>query len=102
MMKGNIMSEITLFCPIHAAPGKGAEMKAALLDLAAATRQEAGNICYRLHETADPDEFLIYEQWKDEAALDFHMQTPHLTAFLADEKKLLAGQPAGKFATEIK
>ena len=96
------MSEITLFCPIHAAPGKGAELKKALLELAGATRAEAGNICYRLHTTDDPDEFLIYEQWRDDAALDFHMHTPHLTAFLADEAKLLAGQPAGRFATEIK
>lgn len=96
------MSEITLFCPIKAAPGKGAEMKTALLALAAETRKEAGNICYRLHTADDPDEFIIYEQWRDAAALDFHMQTPHLTAFLADEKGLLAGEPAGKFATEIK
>ncbi len=96
------MDEITLFCPIHAAPGKGAEMRSALLALAEATRKEAGNICYRLHTTDDPDEFMIYEQWRDAAALDFHMQTPHLTAFLADEKGLLAGQPAGKFAAEIK
>ena len=96
------MSEITLFCPVNAAAGKGAEMKAALIELAEATRKEAGNICYRLHETANPDEFLIYEQWRDSAALDEHMQTPHLTAFLADEKKLLAGEPAGRFATEIK
>lgn len=96
------MSEITLFCPIKAAPGKGEKMQAALLALAEATRKEPGNICYRLHTTADPDEFMIYEQWQDEAALDFHMQTPHLTAFLADKDGLLAGQPAGKFASEIK
>ena len=96
------MSEITLFCPINAAPGKGAALKAALLTLAAATRNEAGNLCYRLHETDNPDEFLIYEQWRDAAALDFHMRTPHLTAFLADEAGLLAAEPAGKFAREIK
>ena len=96
------MSEITLFCPIQAAPGKGAAMKAALLALAAETRKEAGNICYRLHSTDDPDSFMIYEQWRDSAALDFHMQTPHLTGFLADKDGLLASLPAGKFATEIK
>ena len=96
------MSEITLFCPVKAAAGKGGQLRSALIQLAAATRAEAGNICYRLHETADPDEFVIYEQWRDSEALDQHMQTPHLTEFLADERKLLAGAPAGKFATEIK
>ena len=88
---------ITLLCPINAAPGRGAEMKAALQELAAATTQEAGNICYRLHTTDDPDEFIIYEQWKNQAALDAHMAMPHLEKFLADEKKLLARQPSGRF-----
>lgn len=92
---------ITLLCPIIAAPGRGAEMKAALQQLAAATVQEAGNICYRLHSTDNPDEFIIYEQWKNQAALDSHMATEHLTEFLADEKKLLAAQPAGKFVKEF-
>ena len=92
---------ITLLCPIYAKTGKGAELKAALQELAAATVQEAGNICYRLHSTDNPDEFIIYEQWKNQAALDSHMATEHLTEFLADEKKLLAAQPAGKFVKEF-
>ena len=92
---------ITLLCPINAAPGRGAEMKAALQQLAAATTQEAGNICYRLHTTDDPDEFIIYEQWKNQAALDSHMATEHLGKFLADETKLLAKQPAGRFLKEF-
>lgn len=93
--------KITLLCPIIGAPGKGAALKAALLKLAAATVQEKGNICYKLHATSDPDEFFIYEQWKDQAALDSHMNEPHLQNFLADEDHLLAGQPAGKFVTEL-
>lgn len=92
---------ITLLCPINAAPGKGAELKAALQTLAAATVQESGNICYRLHTTDDPDEFIIYEQWKNQAALDSHMATDHLKKFLADDNKLLAKQPAGRFLKEF-
>ena len=92
---------ITLLCPIHAAPGKGDALKSALQTLAAATVKETGNICYRLHATGDPDEFIIYEQWKNQAALDFHMATAHLQQFLADEKKLLAAQPAGRFLKEF-
>ena len=92
---------ITLLCPINAVPGRGAEMKAALVQLAAATVQEPGNICYRLHTTDDPDQFIIYEQWKNQAALDAHMATEHLQQFLADEEKLLAAQPAGRFLKEF-
>ena len=85
---------ITLLCPVKAAAGKGAE-------LAAETVKESGNICYRLHSTEDPDEFIIYEQWQDAAALDSHMATIHLQKFLADEKGLLAGEPRGRFLKEI-
>ena len=92
---------ITLLCPIKAAPGRGCAMKAALQQLAAATVQEAGNICYRLHTTDDPDEFIIYEQWKNQAALEAHMATEHLQKFLADEDHLLAAQPAGRFLKEF-
>ena len=92
---------ITLLCPIHAAPGKGEALKLALKELASNTAKEPGNICYRLHTTDDPDEFIIYEQWKNQAALDFHMATEHLQQFLADEKKLLAAQPAGRFLKEF-
>lgn len=92
---------ITLLCPISAAKGKGAALKAALAALAAETVKEPGNICYRPHETADPDEFIIYEQWKNSAALDAHMAMPHLQKFLADEAGLLAGEPHGQFLKEI-
>ena len=95
------MSEITLFCPINAAPGKGAAMKAALIELAAATRQEAGNICYRLHASKSPDRFLIYEQWKNAQALEDHCNSAHLKAFLADEEGLLLEDPHGAWASEI-
>lgn len=92
---------ITLLCPINGKPGKGGELKAALQQLAAATVQEPGNICYRLHTTDDPDEFIIYEQWKNQEALDEHMATVHLKNFLADEGGLLAKQPAGRFLKEF-
>ena len=37
----------------------------------------------------------------NQAALDAHMATEHLQQFLADEKKLLAAQPAGRFLKEF-
>ncbi|MBE6356146.1 MAG: antibiotic biosynthesis monooxygenase [Lentisphaerae bacterium] len=93
---------ITLLCPVNAARGKGAELAAALAELAAETVKEPGNICYRPHATDDPDEFIIYEQWQDAAALDSHMATAHLQKFLADRAGLLAGEPHGRFLKEIK
>lgn len=96
-----INETITLLCPVIAKPGRGEELKSALQTLAAATVQESGNICYRLHTTENPDEFIIYEQWKNQSALDSHMAETHLQKFLADENGLLAAQPAGRFLKEF-
>jgi quinol monooxygenase YgiN len=50
----------------------------ALLHLAEASRKESGCVTYIPHETAgDPSLIMIYEQYRDEAALDFHRASPH-------------------------
>jgi len=93
---------ITLICPIPGAPGKGEALREALLKLASATVREKGNLCYRPHATEDPDTFIVYEQWKNQAALDSHMAEPHLQEFLADKDHLLAHEPCGQAVRELK
>ncbi|MBQ9503165.1 MAG: antibiotic biosynthesis monooxygenase [Lentisphaeria bacterium] len=92
---------ITLFCPVNARPGCGEKMKKALVELAAVTIREPGNICYRPHATKDPDRFLIYEQWRDADALKTHCASPHLAAFLADREGILLEEPHGTRASEL-
>ncbi|MCQ2378593.1 MAG: antibiotic biosynthesis monooxygenase [Victivallaceae bacterium] len=97
------MKEITIFCPIYAAPGKKEALRAALRLLAEKTRAENGNICYRPHEAVNADDkFMIYEQWRDQEALDFHMRQPYLTEFLADREGLLADEIRGVICSEMK
>ncbi len=46
--------------------------------LTAGSRQEPGCVSYIAHFVADqPATVLIYEQYIDDAALDFHRSTPH-------------------------
>jgi len=53
-------------------------IKANLIALTEASRKEAGCISYIAHFIADdPTTVLIYEQYKDEAALEVHRNTPH-------------------------
>jgi quinol monooxygenase YgiN len=60
-----------------------------------ATRQEDGNNLYTLYsDTANPLKFVIVEEWDSKAALDAHMQTPHLAEFRGKTKNLLAA-PTG-------
>ncbi|MCQ2380432.1 MAG: antibiotic biosynthesis monooxygenase [Victivallaceae bacterium] len=87
---------ITNFCPVVAKPGRRDELLARLLECARQTRLEQGNICYRVHVSVkNPDLIMIYEQWRDAAALGAHTQMPYLQAFLADRDGLLAHDIVG-------
>jgi quinol monooxygenase YgiN len=83
-------NQLTLIVPIKAKSEFRGEVRRLLLELAKQTRKEAGNIHYTVHEVADhQNEFLIYEVWKNQEALAFHMQQPYLIKFLEEECKLL-------------
>ncbi len=90
------MSEETIIV-LAIIPFKGslpAPVKDALPGLLSATRAEAGNISYNAHLPADGDnKIYFHEVWKSKAALDEHMQTPHLTGFLETVGPFLDGAP---------
>ena len=47
--------------------------------IAMMTRQEPGNINYCLHVSVEKDNvFMIYENWKDQSALNAHMTKPYI------------------------
>lgn len=59
-----------------------------------ASRKEQGNLAYDLNrDTQDPSRYLVYERWKDLAALEAHLKTPHLKALLAELPKVTEGAP---------
>ena len=71
------------------------EFIAAAKTIIAASRAEPGCISYTLYQ--DPYErtvFFFFEEWKDQAAIDFHFAAPHFKAFGERMKDLAAG-PAG-------
>lgn len=54
------------------------EIAGLLRDLTAASRQEPGCVTYIPHTVeSEPDSVVIYEQYRDEAALEAHRNTPH-------------------------
>ena len=74
---------LTVVAKIRAPKGKGDQMAALLKEQAAAVRQaEPGCLVYRPHRsTKDPDLFVFYEQFRDQAAFDAHRTAPHMAAF---------------------
>ncbi|MEO8537989.1 MAG: putative quinol monooxygenase [Betaproteobacteria bacterium] len=92
---------LTVVATIRAAHGKGEALAALLAEQAAAVRSaEPGCLVYRVHRsTGDPDRFLFYETYADEAALDAHRKSPHLAAFR--ERRERDGLSAGPADVEV-
>ena len=56
----------------------------AALPIIPATRGEAGSMLYAIsHDIENPNVFWISEEWESEQALQDHLKSPHVTAFLA-------------------
>ncbi|MHB9139454.1 MAG: putative quinol monooxygenase [Victivallaceae bacterium] len=95
-------NQLTLIVPIKVKSEYRGEVRSLLLDLARQTRKEEGNIQYIVHEVSDhKNEFMIYEVWKSQEALAFHMQQPYLIKFLEGETKFLRERVSSTFCKAI-
>ena len=89
------MSEIHVVATIPVKPEAVEDARSVLDTLVAATRQEEGVVSYDLYESASaPSTFVMVERYRDQAALDEHMSSPHLAAAFAAATPLLAGEVA--------
>lgn len=89
------MNELHAVAVIPAKPEAAEAIGAALQQLAAATRDEEGCVAYDVFESAAaPGTFVTVERWVDQAAMDAHMQTPHVAAAFAAADGSLAGEVA--------
>ena len=60
-------------------PAASDAVRAGLADLIAATRAEEGCLAYAAYESsAVPGTYVTVEEWREQADLDAHMQTPHI------------------------
>jgi quinol monooxygenase YgiN len=83
------------------AKGKGDALAALLAEQAGVVRKnEPGCLAYRPHRsTKDPELFIFYEQYKDEAAFDLHRKAPHLASYR--ERREKEGLTEGAVEVEI-
>jgi quinol monooxygenase YgiN len=89
------MSEIHVFANVTAAAGNADKLRDVLTTLVAATKEEPGVISYILHEDIKtPGNFYVFEAYKNQAAVDAHMASPHLAAAFAAAGPLIAGAPS--------
>ena len=61
--------------------------------LVAATRAEEGNLFYTLYQsTENPLIFIVYEEYKDDAAFEAHANSAHFAAFAEATNDMMAGE----------
>lgn len=89
---------ITVIATIIAKKDKIEDVKNGLRELVKHTTQEEGCIKYILHQDREnPNVFMFYEQFKDQAAFDFHASQPYIAAFGAKAGELLEQPPKLRF-----
>lgn len=87
-------AHIGLVAICKAKPDRLEETRKELMDAVEWSRAEEGCVEYLLHIDRDnTNEFVFYEVWKDQAALESHNSRPEFTALIAKLDDLLT-EPA--------
>jgi (4S)-4-hydroxy-5-phosphonooxypentane-2,3-dione isomerase len=77
--------------------GQEAEAERVLRALTLEARKEPGCLMFQVHRSKERrGEFFIYEQYKDEAALEFHRKTPHFLQYARTELPKVAERVSGE------
>ena len=83
-------NQLALIAFLRARAGVEEELGRRLNALVKPTHQEPGCIDYQLHRSnTDAGLWILYENWRSQADLDLHFQTPYLKDFLEGVPRLL-------------
>lgn len=80
---------LTVIAEVRAARGRGDALAAFLSEqVTAVLAAEPGCLAYSAHRsTTDPEMFVFYEVYADDAAFEIHRQSKHLAAFRERREK---------------
>lgn len=85
------MSKKVVIAKIEVLSGKENEYLSMIESLIEATRKEPGNLSYSLYRsTENPSEFMVYEEYADDAAFSAHSNSDHFKAFVKEASPLFA------------
>jgi (4S)-4-hydroxy-5-phosphonooxypentane-2,3-dione isomerase len=76
--------------------GKESEVSGLFSKLTEESRQESGCLMYQVHRhRTEPRRFLVYEQYKDDAALEAHRAAAHFLQYAKKELPKVADRVEG-------
>ena len=74
--------QLIIAASVKIKPEKVSEFIEKTKSLIESSRAEEGCISYTLYQCpTDSTVFMFFEEWKDQAAIDFHFNTPHFKGF---------------------
>jgi (4S)-4-hydroxy-5-phosphonooxypentane-2,3-dione isomerase len=77
---------ITVFAKWQIRDGELDKVLNLFAELVNKTRQEEGNLFYTIHQSnTDPNTFMLYEAYKDEAAVAAHRASDHFKAIALEQ-----------------
>ena len=77
--------------------GQESEVAEVLAKLTAEARKEPGCAMFQVHRhRTEPRRFFIYEQYKDDAALETHRNTPHFLQYARKDLPKVADRVEGQ------
>jgi (4S)-4-hydroxy-5-phosphonooxypentane-2,3-dione isomerase len=83
-------------------PGHQDEVVEIFRKLQSASRQEPGCLAYTVHRhKTDPRRFFIYEQYRDDAALDAHRNSPHFQEYVVKRLKEIGERKEGELYSPL-
>jgi autoinducer 2-degrading protein len=84
------------------APEDGAKAEAIFRELREASRKEEGVVAFEVARSQEkPNVFVLWEEYRDEAALDFHKATEHYDRLVLNGVRPLARDRTGEMAVPI-
>jgi (4S)-4-hydroxy-5-phosphonooxypentane-2,3-dione isomerase len=85
-----------------AKPGREDAVAELFRKLEADSRQEAGCLMYIVHRhKTDAQRFFIYEQYRDDAALEVHRQSPHFQEYAVKQLRAIAERREGELYSPL-
>src|SRR5579884_1682024 len=78
--------------------GMQKKFEAAFATSRQSTRKEKGNLAYQLTRNAkDSTHYVVYEHWKNLAALESHVQSQYVTTLLSEVHDMVEAAPEMEF-----
>lgn len=76
--------------------GREAEVAAVFARLSEESRKEPGCVMFQVHKhKTEPRRFFIFEQYKDDAAMEAHRASPHFLQYVKKELPRIADRVEG-------